>query len=104
MRETPYDEQEMTINVYAPQVTGEAEIFCAIPYWIKRLRKLAKAHDNIVCRETDDGIFMTVPSDWIKVKPPRQSIVSDESRAALAENMRRYNETRKQEKEAAAGD
>lgn len=97
MRRVPFDEQEITINVYPVQASGYADVFCSIPHWTRRLKKLAQTHQDVEFRETDDGIMMRVPSDWIKIKPPRHMNVDDAYRAAKSEAIRKYNEARKEE-------
>lgn len=83
------EEQELTINVYPRQIDSRADVFSSIPYWTKRLQKLASARpDAVSVRETGDGVFASVPLEWIKVSPPRQVNLTDEQRQARSEFLR----------------
>ena len=71
-------EQEVMINFSADG--SKANIYCANPYWLRKIDKLRKENPGSirVIREGDDFIEIEVPKFWIKVQPKR--FVSEEQR------------------------
>ena len=67
--------------------------------WKTRLMKLAVKHPEKVTirkrpEENDGCIYLTLPRDWIRVKPPRE--LSEEQKAAVAERLMKAREKAEQ--------
>ena len=67
--------------------------------WINRIRKLKESNPDEVRileePENNDGcIYATVPSNWLKISPPRKLSYTDEQREAMGERLKNYRKTR----------
>lgn len=63
--------------------------------WITRIRKLKMLYPELVTiknePETNDGCLVcTLPSEWLKLSPPKKMNLTDEQRAARAEALAKY--------------
>lgn len=61
--------------------------------WINKIRKLAEEHPDEVrvirLPENNDGcIYVQLPTEWLKIQPPRKSNMTEEQKDALRERMR----------------
>lgn len=61
--------------------------------WINKIRKLADQYpDDVEIKnrpeENDGCICATMPSDWLRISPPRKVEMSEEQKAELAERLR----------------
>lgn len=61
--------------------------------WITRIRKLKEQHQDQVRiirepEENDGCIYCELPSEWLKVAPKREVVMTEEKREELAERMR----------------
>lgn len=66
--------------------------------WINRIRKLQEAEPDLVgilCQpeENDGTIYATVPSNWLKISPPRHVTFTDEQREAMKERLKKARES-----------
>ena len=66
--------------------------------WINRIRKMKEKFPELVEirnePETNDGcIVCVIPSDWMKISPPKSLTMSDERKQQLADNFRRFRNT-----------
>ena len=64
--------------------------------WRNRLAKLAiQRPEDVECVAVnrDGSVMYHVPASWIRVRPPRQSALTDEQKAERAENLRRWRES-----------
>ena len=71
--------------------------------WCNAIKKLAATNPECVILatpETNNGtIYAKFPSNWVKIRPKREIVVSDEKKAISAENLRKYWENRRNQKE-----
>ena len=72
--------------------------------WVNHLRKLAEQHPDecVILKQPEENqgfIYAKFPQKWARVKPPQQRVMSDEKRANLIENLRRYRESQIKEKD-----
>ena len=63
--------------------------------WINRIRKLKESNPDEVSilRQPDDNdgcIYASVPSQWLKVSPPRKLSYTDAQREAMGERLKQY--------------
>ncbi len=70
------------------------------PRWKNKLLKLAEEHPEEVTiirrpEENDSCIYAKIPVKWIRIHPPR--MLSDETKAASAERLRQYRESKNEE-------
>ena len=68
--------------------------------WINRIRKLSEQYPDAVTiknrPEDNDGcICATMPSEWLRISPPRKVEMSDERKAELSERLRMAREKQK---------
>ena len=62
--------------------------------WVNRIHKLKEQFPDLVeiKREPEDNggcIYCRLPSDWLKIQPPRGLFMTEEQRMNLAARMRR---------------
>ena len=71
--------------------------------WCTAIKKLAAQHPDCVILaqpETNNGfIYGKFPSKWLKIKPPREIVMSDEKKAILAEKLRENIERARKRRE-----
>ena len=63
--------------------------------WINRIRKLKETNPFEVRileqPENNDGcIYAAIPSNWLKIAPPRKLSYTDEQREAMGERLKKY--------------
>lgn len=68
--------------------------------WINRIRKLSEQYpDEVIIKnrpEDNDGcICATMPSEWLRISPPRKVDLSEERKAELSERLRMAREKQK---------
>ena len=68
--------------------------------WINRIRKLSEQYpDDVTIKnrpEDNDGcICATMPSEWLRISPPRKVEMSEERKAELSEHLRMAREKQK---------
>lgn len=68
--------------------------------WINRIRKLSEQYPNDVTiknrpEENDGCICATMPSEWLRISPPRKVDLSEEQKAELSERLRMAREKQK---------
>lgn len=68
--------------------------------WINRIRKLSEQYpDEVTIKnrpEDNDGcICATMPSEWLRISPPRKVDLSEERKAELSERLRMAREKQK---------
>ena len=61
--------------------------------WINKIRKLADQYpDDVTIKnrpeENDGCICATMPSDWLRISPPRKVEMTEEQKTELAERLR----------------
>jgi hypothetical protein len=61
--------------------------------WINRIRKLSEQYpDDVTIKhrpeENDGCICATMPSEWLRISPPRKVEMSEERKAELSERLR----------------
>ena len=61
--------------------------------WINKIRKLAEQYpDDVTMKnrpeENDGCICATMPSEWLRISPPRKVEMTEEQKAELAERLR----------------
>lgn len=84
------EEQETNINYNAKDL--EANIYTAYPRDISRFKKLVQENPNDVklVREDEHGITISVPRNWVKVRPPRK--MTEEQKIQNALNLQKWRE------------
>lgn len=60
--------------------------------WIRKIMQFREQHPDLVQiiaePETNDGcLYCTVPSSWLKIRPPRSATMTEEQKKAAAERM-----------------
>lgn len=68
--------------------------------WINRIRKLSEQYpDDVTIKnrpeENDGCICATMPSEWLRISPPRKVDLSEEQKAELSERLRMAREKQK---------
>lgn len=68
--------------------------------WINRIRKLSEQYPDEVTiknrpEENDGCICATMPSEWLRISPPRKVEMSEEQKAELSERLRMAREKQK---------
>lgn len=68
--------------------------------WINKIKKLAEQYpDDVEIKnrpeENDGCICATMPSDWLRISPPRRVEMTEEQKAELAERLRLAREKQK---------
>ena len=68
--------------------------------WINKIKKLAEQYpDDVEIKnrpeENDGCICATMPSDWLRISPPRKVEMTEEQKAELAERLRLAREKQK---------
>ena len=68
--------------------------------WIYRIKKLAEQYPNVVTiknrpEENDGCICATMPSEWLRIAPPRKVELTEEQKAELSERLRMAREKQK---------
>ena len=68
--------------------------------WINRIRKLSEQYpDDVTIKnrpeENDGCICATMPSEWLRISPPRKVEMSEERKAELSERLRIAREKQK---------
>lgn len=82
---TPLIEQETSITI--DPLTKRAAIYSCVPTMMKKMDTWMNHPDAITEIDDANGIMISVPMGWIKIRPPTKRQLSDEQRAALAERM-----------------
>ena len=72
--------------------------------WCTAIKKLAASRPDecviLAQPETNNGfIYGKFPSKWLKIKPPREIVMSEERKAALAEKLRENIERARKQRE-----
>lgn len=65
--------------------------------WKNRLARLARENPGDVeklIENLDGSVVYYVPKAWVKISPPRKLNMSDEQKAASADRLRRYRESK----------
>ena len=78
-------EQE-TVIVVNP-TTKRASVYSCIPSTVKKLYQYAEHDDVKIDMDNEYGLTIDVPQNWVKVKPPIKRVLSEEQKAAMAENL-----------------
>lgn len=73
--------------------------------WVNRLRKLSKQHEDdvtIVAENPDGSLLVRLPYSWFQFPRPKRHVtpMSEERRAEVTENLRRWHEEQRRQKEA----
>ena len=71
--------------------------------WINRIRKLSEQYpDDVTIKnrpEDNDGcICATMPSEWLRISPPRKVEMTEEQRQAASERMKALVHKQKEER------
>ena len=92
MKTVPYEEQETTILLGVPHLSPEADIYTCMPYMIRKMKKLKEQYPDQVniTGEDDYGIQLTLPRDWVRIRPKR--VLSEKQRQAAAQNLKKPSE------------
>lgn len=93
MRALSRDEQETAINMIAAE--KYADIYSSDPVMIRRMDKLCEARPDAfsLVRADEIGKYYRCPKKCVKVSAPR--IMSEEQRAANAEQLRKARKAQK---------
>lgn len=62
-------------------------MYSCVPSVIKKLYRYAEHEDVKIELDNKYGLMISVPQNWVKVRPPVKRVLSDEQKAALAERM-----------------
>ena len=81
----PKDEQETTIVIDPNSKT--ASVFSSIPAEVNRLYKLLENPEASIEIDNQYGLMITVPMNWVKIKPPVTRSYTDEQRQAMAQRL-----------------
>ena len=78
------------------------ECYSDDPAWKFKLLRLAEEHpDQVIVKvrpeENDGAVIVKVPSNYVKIGPPRRVNMTDERKAELAEKMRNLNRSARAE-------
>ena len=95
---TPLIEQETTITI--DPLTKRATVYSCVPTMMKKMDTQMHHPDAITEIDDTNGVMISVPMDWIKIRPPTKRQLSEEQRAALVERM---NNVRKGKVQASNG-
>ena len=73
--------------------------------WINTVRKLAeqKPDECIIMKQPEDNggfIYAKFPQKWVRVRPPREIVMTDEKREILRKNLQEIRESKAKEKDA----
>ena len=83
---TPLIEQETSITI--DPLTKRAAIYSCVPTMMKKMDTWMNHPDAITEIDDANGIMISVPMGWIKIRPPTKRNYTEEQRAAMAERMR----------------
>jgi len=90
---TPLDEQETTIDIDYRE--KRAYIYTSRSAVSKKLLSLCEEHDEAEVVKVDKyGAEISVPVDWISIKPKKKRTMSEEARKAMAERLAAVRELR----------
>lgn len=81
----PKGEQETTIVIDPNSKT--ASVFSSIPAEVNRLYKLLENPEASIEIDNQYGLMITVPMNWVKIKPPVTRSYTDEQRQAMAQRL-----------------
>ena len=90
------NEQETVITI--DPVTKRASVYSCIPNTIKALYKLADNEDVNVEKDDSYGLMISVPQNWIKIRPPVKRAFSEEQRAAMSERLKGMRKNKNENK------
>ena len=68
-------------------VEKRASVYSCIPSTVKKLYKLAEQENARIELDNQYGLMISVPQNWIKIRPPAKRVLTEEQKAALAERM-----------------
>ena len=91
----PQIEQETAIVI--DPLTKRASVYSCIPSTVKKLYKLADHEEAKLELDNQYGLMISVPQNWIKIRPPVKRQLTDEQKVALAERMKNVKKGNKQE-------
>ena len=65
--------------------------------WIRRIRSYKERFPDLVRIKTepegnDGNMVAEVPTNWVKIAPPKSTTMTDEQRAVLADRLRKQRE------------
>ena len=63
-------------------------MYSCIPSVVKRLYKMADHEEAKIELDNQYGLMISVPQNWIKIRPPVKRQLTDEQKAAMAERMK----------------
>ena len=71
--------------------------------WINAIRKLAeqKPDDCIIIKQPEQNegfIYAKFPQKWVRVRPPKEIVMTDEKREILRKNLQEIRESKAKEK------
>lgn len=81
----PKEEQETTIVI--DPIAKKANVFSSIPAEINRLYKLLENPESSVELDTQYGLMISVPMNWVKIKPPVTRSYTEEQRKAMSKRL-----------------
>ena len=84
----PQIEQETAITI--DPLTKRASVYSCIPSVVKRLYKMADHEEAKIELDNQYGLMISVPQNWIKIRPPVKRQLTEEQKAALAERMQKF--------------
>ena len=92
MKIVPYEEQETSILLGVPHLSPDADIYTCMPAMIRKLKQLKEQYpDQVNIQKEDDyGIQLTLPREWVKIKPKR--VLSEQQRQQIAQNLKHQNQ------------
>ena len=93
----PQIEQETTITI--DPLTKRASVYSCIPSMVKKLYQFAERPDVTVELDNAYGLMISVPQNWIKIRPPAKRQMTDEQKEALAERMGLLRKAKDKKKE-----
>ena len=73
--------------------------------WINAIRKLAeqKPDECIIIKQPEQNggfIYAKYPQKWVRVRPPKEMVMTDEKREILRKNLQEIRESRAKETDA----
>ena len=91
---------EQETDIVIDPLTKRATVYSCIPSMVKKLYAMAEEHEDEAKIELDNsyGLMISVPQNWIKVRPPVKRQLTDEQKAALAERMNKVRKEKQKEK------
>ena len=87
-------EEQETVAVIEP-ITKRATVYSCVPSMVKKLYMMAEHEAVKIELDNQYGIMVSVPQNWIKIRPPVKRSLTEEQKAASAERLKRAKEEKR---------